>query len=174
MLTFFFTNALMTLLHYAFSRQHRTQFSEDVYAFVLWRYVAVQIWRVKELFVPGIVVSTIKRIWVEFKFFGQPYKWVLMSFSLPKCAGDDKSVQHSSPTLRVQKMLTLIFKVWMRFINFVVIWNFNCEVYIYIPNTSIKPLSFCQTAQRLLFPNTFIEREYKVLKICCMTKDKNF
>ena len=45
-----FTNALMT------SRQ----FSEDVYAFVLWRYVAVQIWRVKELFVPGIVASTIK------------------------------------------------------------------------------------------------------------------
>ena len=50
----------MTLRHYAFSRQHRTQFSEDVYAFVLWRYVAVQIWRVKELFVPGIVASTIK------------------------------------------------------------------------------------------------------------------
>ena len=36
-------------------------FSEDVYAFVLWRYVAVQIWRVKELFAPGIVASTIKR-----------------------------------------------------------------------------------------------------------------
>ena len=52
----------MTLRHYAFSRQHRTQFSEDVFAFVLWRYVAVQIWRVKELFVPGIVASTIK-IW---------------------------------------------------------------------------------------------------------------
>ena len=50
----------MTLRHYAFSRQHRTQFSEDVYAFVLWRYVAVQIWRVKELFVPGTVASTIK------------------------------------------------------------------------------------------------------------------
>ena len=50
----------MTLRHYAFSRQHRTQFSEDVYAFILWRYVAVQIWRVKELFVPGIVASTIK------------------------------------------------------------------------------------------------------------------
>ena len=50
----------MTLRHYAFSRQHRTQFSEDVYAFVLWRYVAVQIWRVKELSVPGIVASTIK------------------------------------------------------------------------------------------------------------------
>ena len=50
----------MTLLHCAFSRQHRTQFSEDVYAFALWRYVAVQIWRVKELFVPGIVASTIK------------------------------------------------------------------------------------------------------------------
>ena len=49
----------MTLRHYAFSRQHRTQFSEDVYAFVLWRYVAVQIWHVKELFVPGIVASTI-------------------------------------------------------------------------------------------------------------------
>ena len=53
-----FTNALMTLRHYAFSRQHRTQFSEDVYAFVLRRYVAVQIWRVKELFVLGIVAST--------------------------------------------------------------------------------------------------------------------
>ena len=38
---------------------YRPQFSEDVYAFVLWRYVAVQIWRVKELFVPGIVASTI-------------------------------------------------------------------------------------------------------------------
>ena len=50
----------MTLRHYAFSRQHRTQFSEDVYVFVLWRYVAVQIWCVKELFVPGIVASTIK------------------------------------------------------------------------------------------------------------------
>ena len=50
----------MTLRHCAFSRQHRTQFSEDVYAFVLWRYVAVQIWRVKELFVLGIVASTIK------------------------------------------------------------------------------------------------------------------
>ena len=46
-----FTNALMTLRHYTFSRQHRTQ---DVYEFVLWRYVAVQIWRVKELFVLGI------------------------------------------------------------------------------------------------------------------------
>ena len=55
-----FTNTLVTLRHYAFSRQHRTKFSEDVYAFVLWRYVAVQIWRVKELFVPGIVASTIK------------------------------------------------------------------------------------------------------------------
>ena len=55
-----FTNALMMLRHYAFSRQHRTQFSEYVYAFVLWRYVAEQIWRVKELFVPGIVASTIK------------------------------------------------------------------------------------------------------------------
>ena len=30
-------------------------------AFVLWRYIDVQIWRVKELFVPGIVASTIKR-----------------------------------------------------------------------------------------------------------------
>ena len=50
----------MTLRHYALSRQNWTQFSEDVYAFVLWRYVAVQIWRVKELFVPGIVASTIK------------------------------------------------------------------------------------------------------------------
>ena len=58
-----FTNALMTSRHYAFSRQRRTQFSEDVYAFVLWRYVAVQIWRVKELVVPGIVASTIK--WVK-------------------------------------------------------------------------------------------------------------
>ena len=43
----------MTLCHCVFSRQH-------VYASVLWRYVAVQIWRVKELFVPGIVASTIK------------------------------------------------------------------------------------------------------------------
>ena len=49
----------MTLRNYAFSRQHRTQFSEDVYAFVLWRYVAVQILRVKELFVPGIVASLV-------------------------------------------------------------------------------------------------------------------
>ena len=55
----------MTLRHYAFSRQHRTQFSEDVYALVLWRYVAVQIWRVKELFVPGIVASTIKGLGEE-------------------------------------------------------------------------------------------------------------
>ena len=42
---------------------NRTQFSGDVYAFVLWRYVAVQILRVnmvKELFVLGIVASTIK------------------------------------------------------------------------------------------------------------------
>ena len=30
--------------------------------FVLWRYVAVQIWRVKELFVLGIVASTIKEV----------------------------------------------------------------------------------------------------------------
>ena len=51
----------MTLRTDAFSRQHRTQFFEGVYAFVLWRYVAVQIWRVKELFVPGIVASTIKQ-----------------------------------------------------------------------------------------------------------------
>ena len=60
-----FTNALMTLRHYAFSRQHRTPFSEDVYAFVLWRCVAVQIWRVKELSVPGIVASTINRMWIS-------------------------------------------------------------------------------------------------------------
>ena len=46
--------------HHAFSRQRRAQFSKDVFAFVLWRYVAVQILRVKELFVPGIVASTIK------------------------------------------------------------------------------------------------------------------
>ena len=52
----------MTSRHYAFFRQHRAQFSEDIYAFVLWRYVAVQIWRDKELFVPGIVASTIKCI----------------------------------------------------------------------------------------------------------------
>ena len=51
----------MTLRHYAFSRQYGTQFSEDVFAFVLWRYVAVQIWRVKELFVPGIVTRTINK-----------------------------------------------------------------------------------------------------------------
>ena len=49
----------MTLRNYAFSRQHRAQFSEDIYACVLWRYVAVHIWRDKELFVPGIVASTI-------------------------------------------------------------------------------------------------------------------
>ena len=50
----------MTLCHNAFSRQRREQFSEDVYAFVLWRFVVVQVWRVKELFVPDIVASTIK------------------------------------------------------------------------------------------------------------------
>ena len=50
----------MTLRNYPFSRQHRAHFSEDIYACVLWRYVAVHIWRVKELFVPGIVASTIK------------------------------------------------------------------------------------------------------------------
>ena len=55
-----FTNVLMTLRRYAFSRQHRAQFSEDVYAFVLWRYVVEKIWRVTELFVPGIVASTIQ------------------------------------------------------------------------------------------------------------------
>ena len=58
------------LRHYAFSRQYRAQLSEDVYAFVLWRYVAVQIWRVKELFVPGIVASTInhsKECWIRFQ-----------------------------------------------------------------------------------------------------------
>ena len=38
---------------------YRAQFSKEAYAFVLWRYVAVQIWRVKELFVPGIFASTI-------------------------------------------------------------------------------------------------------------------
>ena len=51
----------MTLRHYAFSRQNWTQFSENVYAFVLWPYVALQSWRVKELFVPGIVASIIKK-----------------------------------------------------------------------------------------------------------------
>ena len=49
----------MTLRYYTFSRQHRTQFYEDTYAFVLWHFIAVQIWRVKELFAPGIVASTI-------------------------------------------------------------------------------------------------------------------
>ena len=44
-------------------RQHRTQFSEDVYAFVLWRYVPVQMWYVKELFVPGTVAITINKAW---------------------------------------------------------------------------------------------------------------
>ena len=58
----------MTLRPYAFSRQRRTQFSEDVYAFVLWRSVAVQIWRVKELFVPGIVASTINVILITFSY----------------------------------------------------------------------------------------------------------
>ena len=62
-----FTNTLMTSRHYAFSRQHRTQFSEDVYAFVLGHFVAVQIWRVKELFVPGIVASTIKSVRKAYK-----------------------------------------------------------------------------------------------------------
>ena len=52
----------MTSRRYAFSRQCRAQFYEDVYAFVLWRFVVVKIWRVKELFVPGIVASTIKAI----------------------------------------------------------------------------------------------------------------
>ena len=52
----------------------RAQFSEDVYAFVLWRYVAVQIWRVKELFVPGIVASTIKEPYEMSMAFGaRPY-----------------------------------------------------------------------------------------------------
>ena len=40
--------------------------SEDVSAFVLLRFVAVEIWRVKELLVPGIVASTLNPIreWV--------------------------------------------------------------------------------------------------------------
>ena len=50
----------MTFRRYFFSRQHRAQFSEDVYALLLWRYITVKIWRIKELFVPGIVASTIK------------------------------------------------------------------------------------------------------------------
>ena len=50
----------MTLGNYAFSRQRRAQFFKDIYTCVLWRNVAVHIWRVKELFVPGIVASTIK------------------------------------------------------------------------------------------------------------------
>ena len=50
----------MTLRHYASSRKHRTQFSESVYSSVLCRYVAVQIWRVKELFIPGFVASTLQ------------------------------------------------------------------------------------------------------------------
>ena len=49
----------MTLHNYAFSRQPRAHFSGDIYACVLWCYVAVDIWRIKELFVPGIVASTI-------------------------------------------------------------------------------------------------------------------
>ena len=69
-----FTNALMTLRHYTFSRQHRTHFSEDVYAFVLWRYVAVQIWRVKELLVPGIVASTIKIVSLKIA------RWTMQTF----------------------------------------------------------------------------------------------
>ena len=52
----------MTLRHYAFSRQHRTQYSEDVFAFILWRYAAVQIWRIKELVYSSIVASTIKTL----------------------------------------------------------------------------------------------------------------
>ena len=37
------------------------QFYEDfyMYAFVLWRYATVQIWHKNELFVPGIVASTL-------------------------------------------------------------------------------------------------------------------
>ena len=73
-----FTNALMTLRHYAFSRQHRTQFSEDVYVFVLWRYVAVQIWRVKELFVPGIVASTIKDEFANLIANGNKYMYSIV------------------------------------------------------------------------------------------------
>ena len=67
-----------TLRHYAFSRQQRTQFSEDVYAFVLWRYVAVQIWRAKELF---LVLSRVLLSWipllasVEIAPFGELYKF---------------------------------------------------------------------------------------------------
>ena len=36
----------------------------------LWRYVAVQIWRVIELFVPGIVASTIKFDWNLWNYKG--------------------------------------------------------------------------------------------------------
>ena len=47
------------LHHYAFSLQHRAQFSEDVYVFILWRYVTLQICPIRELFVPGIDESTL-------------------------------------------------------------------------------------------------------------------
>ena len=68
--------------HYVsfFSRQRRAQFSKDVYVFVLWRYVAVQIWHVKELFVPERVISFqelfrksyfVPRIFVKRKSFCQ-------------------------------------------------------------------------------------------------------
>ena len=75
----------MTLRHYVFSGQHTTQFSEDGYAFVLWRYVTVQIWRVIELFVPGIVASTIKpKLWsLNYWLFTIQYnKRYLMSASI--------------------------------------------------------------------------------------------
>ena len=48
----------MKLHKYAISRKCRAQFSEDIYAIVPWHYVAVH---VKELFVPGIVASTLNK-----------------------------------------------------------------------------------------------------------------
>ena len=90
-----FTNALMTLRRYEFSRQHRRQFSEDVYAFVLWRYVAVQIWRVKELFVPGIVASTIKILITPPTSFSQSRHSIDVTWRhtlSPRCTQRQKSV----------------------------------------------------------------------------------
>ena len=50
----------MKLRNYAFPSNAAHSFlNEDVYAFLLRRYVAMQMWRVEELFVPGIVTSTL-------------------------------------------------------------------------------------------------------------------
>ena len=51
----------MTLRNYAFSRKRRAEFSEDVYAFVLWRYVAIQIWRYLSLLLSR---EPLKDVWL--------------------------------------------------------------------------------------------------------------